>query len=152
MKSIKEKIIKAKGFEDLSDFLSSGDDAEAFAGIVKAIESRRERRPVYQLEDPDWLALNEQRKEREASAKSYSQTPTDATTEPDLQQPQETESALLRTPLASSASPNPDLLRAPLGPANDMRIPLPACVSGKDADTPTPTPQPLSREVSALRL
>ncbi|KAK7686542.1 hypothetical protein QCA50_010142 [Cerrena zonata] len=150
MKSIKEKIIKAKGFDDLSDLLTPGDDAEDFVQIVKSIDSRRDRRPVYQLEDPEWLILNEKRKEREASVRSQPQTQPDTISESDAQPSQELE--ILRTPLASSTSPNPALLLAPFGPANDMRIPLPACVSGKDADTPTPTPQPLSREVSALTL
>ena len=155
MKTIKETIIRAKNFDDLNEFLSPGDGAEDFTAIVKAIESRTDRRPVFQLEDPDWLALNEKRKEREASVASQPQPLSDAISEPDseqTQQSQQLESELLRTPLATATSPDPALLRAPLGPSNDMRIPLPACVSGKDADTPTPTPQPLSREVSELSL
>ena len=80
---MKETIIRAKNFDDLSEFLSPGDGAEDFTAIVKAIESRKDRRPVFQLEDPDWLALNEKRKEREASVASQPQPLSDAISEPD---------------------------------------------------------------------
>ncbi|CAL1693912.1 unnamed protein product [Somion occarium] len=152
MKTIKEKVIHAKGYDDMTDFISQWNGGEEFAEIVKVLEARVGRRPKHQLEDPDWLALNEKRKESEADAKANPrpQLPLAILSSDSLG----TEPELLKTPPTASISPNPALLRAPLAPANDMRIPIPACVSGKDADTPTPTP-PLGKttsEISTLHL
>ena len=52
-------------------------------------------------------------------------------------QDQEEEEAPLSTPPARQ-NPEPPDLNAPLGPANMLRMTIPAAVSGHDALTPTP--------------
>lgn len=46
--------------------------------------------------------------------------------------------ALLATPPGRRANPEPPGSRAPLGPANPLKIPIPAAISGQDLLTPTP--------------
>jgi len=57
----------------------------------------------------------------------------------DQEEEEEEEEALTSTPPARE-NPEPPDLNAPLGPANALRMAIPAAVSGHDAVTPTPTP------------
>jgi hypothetical protein len=92
---------------------------------VQAVESREGRRPFVEEDTPIIV--------KEGAlllAETYNENSQDHVT--------------LKTPIRDH-SPDPSLLRAPLGPANDARIHLPALVSGHDEPTPTPgTPAPLT--------
>ncbi|KAL6307795.1 hypothetical protein BKA93DRAFT_727023 [Sparassis latifolia] len=60
------------------------------------------------------------------------------------------EQTIEKTPLVGEVDPT--ILRAPLWPANELRIPLPAFVTGEDVPTPSPTPAPTAPRNSILFL
>jgi len=137
MKIYKEVINRGKSYDDISSLVDGTWNGEQeFAEIVKAIDSRVGRKPPH-------VHL--------ASSLTYL-PPTEGVTYPKPKPPkiepvqisssEDTETALeggLKTPPTSG--PDPALLHAPRSAANDLRIPIPAVISGSDAATPTPLPQ-----------
>jgi len=116
--AFKSHLSKAKSFEDVDDIVGGAwTGEEEFAEIVRAIEARPSRN-----RNTDLLV---------AIATPRAVTDTDTPVVEGT-----------HTPL--DARPNPELedpLRAPLGPANERRMYIPAGVSGHDELTPTPTPR-----------
>ncbi|KIP11107.1 hypothetical protein PHLGIDRAFT_100023 [Phlebiopsis gigantea 11061_1 CR5-6] len=112
--TFKEGIVKGKGYDDVAALVGAWTGEQDFAEIVRAIDARNGRTPPVDA-DP-------------AEAASPLSLPSEASQE----------GAELKTPV-TNRSPDAALLRAPLGPANDARMPVPALIAGKDVPTPTPS-------------
>lgn len=129
-------IAKAKNYDEAAPFVENEwTGEEEFAAIVRAIESRDGRSPRrIELEDPAAVqpapVVETVSADSEAENKSKVETGVDAP---------------MKTPQCSH-TPDPDLLRAPLGPANEAHIHVPAFVAGRDVPTPTPIPTATAAE------
>lgn len=119
--------MSAKTYEDLDELVGPWTGEKEFQEIVEAIEMRDGRRPVFA-----------------ESALSVSAE----TSLPENAHEQEAYEAI-KTPI-HNLSPDPAILRAPLGPANTARMYIPALISGHDEPTPTPTPAEMHSPAPAL--
>ncbi|GJE89711.1 tRNA-dihydrouridine synthase family protein [Phanerochaete sordida] len=146
--AMKNAITHAKRYEDLDALVGPWTGAHEFAQIVQAIEARAgDRQPKVDDDAPtdpapapstaveaaaaaDALAKAAEQENSPAASDGESATLSTASSQP----------AELKTPVQSH-SPDPALLRAPLVPANESRLPVPAMVAGEDVPTPTPTQQ-----------
>ncbi|EKM61686.1 uncharacterized protein PHACADRAFT_248448 [Phanerochaete carnosa HHB-10118-sp] len=148
--AMKNAIAQAKSYDDLEKLVSPWTGEREFEEIVSAIEARdRDRQP--KIED-DAPALSEATSSCTAAAAAVAAETAKATERENSPAASEgAESATLstvssqdlstvKTPVQSH-SPDLSLLRAPLVPANELRIPVPAAVSGEDVPTPTPSQQ-----------
>lgn len=133
-------VIKAKDYDEASAIVDNQWTGEQeLAEIVRAIESRDGRTPVFaEMEQPSIT---------EPVVVSSAPPSVDSEVENRAEGLLEAEEPV-KTPQCSH-SPDPALLRAPLAPANESRMPLPAFVSGRDAPTPTPIPAPIPPPISA---
>ena len=133
-------IAKAKGYDDIASIVDNQwTGEEEFAAIVRAIEARDGRCPR-QIEPEAILPV-------EATAPTET-SPTASDTENQVEGTIEPE-AILKTPQLPQ-TPDLNILRAPLGPANEARRHVPAFVTGQDVPTPTPVPTaPAAEAVSS---
>ncbi|KIO06985.1 hypothetical protein M404DRAFT_137681 [Pisolithus tinctorius Marx 270] len=119
---LKARIIKSKGFDELTDLIGNSSGEADFVEIADIIRSRRPR-PL--LVDS----------EAEKTLQSVSPATEEGGSSDD-------DGPFVATP-PDRPNPEPPTSRAPLGPSSDTRIPLPAIITGSDMLTPTPTPKPL---------
>lgn len=138
LKGIRAAIQKAKGYDDMEQYIGNGTGEEEFREIVAAIEKRDGQRVKVQVvhHDPA-AAASTQAKTSEAKSEDASRSPQAG------QSPSSTPSTAdskdgLHTPPTGTFDPS--VMNAPLVPANEMRMPLPAMVTG-ELPTPTPTPR-----------
>lgn len=145
--AMKNAITQAKSYEDLEELVGPWTGEQEFEEIVRAIEARDgDRQPKV---GDDAHALSEATPSTAAAVAAEITKATERENSPTASEG--AESATLstvssqdlcvpKTPVRSH-SPDPSLLRAPLAPANELRIPVPAAVSGEDVLTPTPSQQ-----------
>ncbi|KAI0347867.1 FMN-linked oxidoreductase [Trametopsis cervina] len=125
--AIRKRIVSAKTYEDLDELVGPWTGEKEFQEILEAIEMRDGRRPVFA---ENALSLSAETSLLENAHE------------------QETSEAI-KTPI-HNLSPDPAILRAPLGPANTARMYIPALISGHDEPTPTPTPAEMHSPAPAL--
>ncbi|THH31023.1 hypothetical protein EUX98_g3157 [Antrodiella citrinella] len=131
------KLSKCKDYASVADIVGEWTGEHEFAEIVKAIEARRGRRPPHQLLLPHVAAVAQTpeyetaAKEIQEAAKTTAEKEKEASASPTVYD--------YKTPPTSQGPPDSALLRAPLSAVNDMRMPIPALISGMDDGTPTPT-------------
>ncbi|KAI6120866.1 hypothetical protein EDD16DRAFT_1705365 [Pisolithus croceorrhizus] len=118
---LKARIIKAKGFDELTDLVGSWSGEADFAEIADIIGSRRPRPLLVDSEPEEAL-------QRTSPASGQGDSTDDG---PPIATPPD------------RPNPEPPTSRAPLGPSWDVRIPQPAIITGSDMLTPTPTPKPI---------
>ncbi|TCD67889.1 hypothetical protein EIP91_011823 [Steccherinum ochraceum] len=163
-KEITARLSTSKGYDSVEDMVGSWTGEEDFAEIVSAIEARRGRRPPHQLlldSQPQPQPPQPQSQPAATAEEDEATGPAPEASENDEKENSSSNSAASDSPSAHSHShysafktpptsttgpPDSALLRAPLSAVNDMRVPIPAFISGKEDGTPTPTPGP--REVS----
>ncbi|THG95663.1 hypothetical protein EW026_g6030 [Hermanssonia centrifuga] len=125
--AIHQELAKAKGYDDVALLAGQWVGEQDFAEIVQAIESREGRRPII--------------------VEAFRPPNLTASTPSVVVEAEKVENAMVdgsdvddtvKTP-QNSHSPDPSVLCAPLGPANELRVPIPAFISGQDAPTPTPS-------------
>lgn len=110
--AFKSQLSRAKSFDDADQIVGGvWTGEEEFAKIVRAIEARPSR-------NRDTAVLGEPTALLDVAGEG-TRTPVDARPNPQMEDP----------------------LLAPLGPANERRIYIPAGVSGHDELTPTPAPR-----------
>lgn len=131
-------IAKAKGYEELSSVVNEWTGEEEFAAIVKAIESRNGRIPTLSTLNAPLSVDSGLAASTITSASPGADSDAENTFDGTIKI-EET----VKTPVCSH-SPDPTILRAPLMPSNESRMPIPAFVSGQDVPTPTPIPVPSS--------
>ncbi|KAI5991349.1 hypothetical protein EDC04DRAFT_2587498 [Pisolithus marmoratus] len=117
---LKTRIIKAKGFDELTDLVGSWSGESDFAEIADIIRSRRPRPLLVDSEPEETL-------QKPISGEGLSS---------------DDDGPPIATP-PDRPNPEPPTSRAPLGPSWDVRMPQPAIITGSDMLTPTPTPKPL---------
>lgn len=152
--AMKNAITHAKGYDDLDELVGPWTGEQVFAEIVEAIEARNgDRQPKIDETAPAST-------DSSVAATAATDAATVAATESAQVAEQENSPAVsegaesatlstassqdvqdLKTPVQSH-SPDPALLRAPLAPANESRMPVPSLVSGEDVPTPTPSQLP----------
>jgi len=109
-KALREAVIRAKGYDDLDSLLEPWTGGDEFAAIKAAIEARATAPPIL--------------------------LPADEATSPP-RPGEETETTT--TPPGWRGNPDPAVIHgAPLLPANEHRVTIPAGVSKEDPGTPTP--------------
>lgn len=159
---LRKAISEGKGYEDVDALVAPWTGAEEFDAIVRAIEARDGRRdPVLDLDEPApapavaaaapakaeaeaaspsvTIATESAEQDAEGAAAAREQSQASASqSSVTLSQASSLDMEAFKTPV-TGGSPDPALLRAPLGPANEARMPVPALVSGKDVPTPTPS-------------
>ncbi|KAL4070451.1 hypothetical protein J3A83DRAFT_4094292 [Scleroderma citrinum] len=119
---LKSRIIKAKGYDEVTDLVGSWTGEADLAEIVNSIHSRRPR-PLLAEPPPD------------------PETPLGQfTTLAPVEDGSSGEDPPLATPL-DRLNPEPPTSYAPLGPSTGARMPQPAIITGSDMLTPTPTPK-----------
>ncbi|TFK56359.1 FMN-linked oxidoreductase [Heliocybe sulcata] len=122
-KAIHDAIAQAKSYDDAERLHLIGPEGwngdEVFAEIVRIIEGRQSGASTPSLLE-DIPAASEE-----------------ATTTEDVAETAEEDMNLLWTP-QNTQNPEPPSLAAPLGVANELRVTIPAAISGVDAPTPTP--------------
>jgi len=123
-KALREAVIKAKGYSDLDALVEPWTGSDEFAAIKAAIDARAIAPPVL--------------------------LPADLNTPP----PEEATEAKI-TPQGWRGNPDPAAVHdAPLLPANENRIMIPAGVSKQDPGTPTPLalsgPVPVSKALPVM--
>ncbi|PCH34386.1 FMN-linked oxidoreductase [Wolfiporia cocos MD-104 SS10] len=120
-----EAIMHAKGYDDIASRVKPWTGEEEFKAIVATIESRHGRIAP--------LKLPEQESESAIASKALT---------PEVQKNGEAgiekQDELVTPP---TGEPDPAVMNAPLGPANEACVPMPAMLTG---DLPTPTPAPVS--------
>ncbi|KAF7792504.1 hypothetical protein EIP86_003545 [Pleurotus ostreatoroseus] len=133
-------IAKAKGYDDIASIVDGQwTGEEEFAAIVQAIEARDGRCPR-RVEPEATLQAEATAPAETGSTSSDTENQAEGTVEPE---------AILKTPQLPQ-TPDPNILRAPLGPANEARRYVPAFVAGQDVPTPTPVPTtPAAEAVSS---
>ena len=167
-KRLREMLSRAKSYEDLDGFVEgiwNGD--EEMKEITRAIEARRSkegggdsgngRKALMDLTKlfaayvaqqpltpvigpsttPPTVEVTDHSTPRDTSLERGDATPPSSQTE--CTTGAEVEEAPLSTP-PNSITPDLDVLRTPRLPLNELRMPIPAGVSGRDALTPSPTP------------
>lgn len=120
---LKCRIIKAKGYDELTELVGSWTGDADLAEIVKSIHSRRSR-PL--LVDPPETPLSQ------LSPSAYNAEDYSSEEDPPLATPPD------------RPNPEPPTSCAPLGPSTAARMPQPALITGSDKLTPTPTPRHVS--------
>jgi tRNA-dihydrouridine synthase 2 len=118
---MREAVIKAKGYADLDALVESWTGSDEFAAIKAALDTRRSAPPVLLPAD-------------------------ESTPPPPPVPPSEGEETTSTTATTMTTTPpewrgNPDpavVYDAPLLPANEHRVMIPAGVSKQDPGTPTP--------------
>ncbi|KAJ3489773.1 hypothetical protein NLI96_g1908 [Meripilus lineatus] len=141
MKGLRDVIVHAKGYDDLNDLITIWNGEEEFAEIVSAIQCRQGRKPFFAaLPIPESEIKDERENEKRNAGGASGGDGAEEQVQEILQDPT-VPPEVLRTPPIHSGPPDSALLNAPLL-ANEMRMPIPAFVSGRDAPTPTPTPHP----------
>lgn len=137
LKGIRAAIQKAKGYDDMEQYIGKGTGEEEFREIVAAIEKRGGQRAKVQVvhHDPA-TAASTQAQTCDTKPEDASQTQADRTLTSTLSATDSKDG--LHTPPTGTVDPS--VMNAPLVPANEMRMPLPAMVTGK-LPTPTPTPR-----------
>lgn len=110
----------AKSYDDMDAVVAPWTGEEEFKAIADAIEKRRGRLGKEHL--------------LPAAATNVAQQ--DDTLRGDDMPSNESQEELKTPP---TGTPDPSVMLAPLAPANELRMPIPAMVSG-DLPTPTPTP------------
>ena len=155
--AIKAAIAKAKGYDDLEAVVGPWTGEAEFEAIARALEERDGRTPkMEESEKTDEGKGKEKEKEEKEKEKEKEKedvpvrpaspsatvasesAESEPTTTTGSQVSAQDFLADLRTPV-KSRSPDLTLLRAPLVPSNELRMPVPALVSGKDLPTPTPS-------------
>ena len=137
LKGIRAEIQKAKGHDDMEQYIGKGTGEEEFREIVAAIEKRGGQRAKVQVvhHDPATAASTQAQtgdtKPQDASRPQADRTPTSTLSASDSKDG-------LHTPPTGTIDPS--VMNAPLAPTNEMRMPLPAMVTG-ELPTPTPTPR-----------
>lgn len=121
--------MKAKNYNDVESLVGTWTGEQEFEAIVQAIESLNGRTPMVEDDPP-----------AEASSPSVTVTSEPVENDSAIEQSQISTQDLseLKTPV-KSRSPDLSLLRAPLGPSSELRMHIPALISGKDLPTPTPS-------------
>ncbi|KAH7886273.1 hypothetical protein F5I97DRAFT_1808645 [Phlebopus sp. FC_14] len=113
----KERIVRAKGFDDLTDLVGSWTGEHDFSEIVNTIQSRWPRPLIEEVTDPHGAGLEAYVEDQSSEEDSPLSTPPDR------------------------PNPEPPSSCAPLAPSSAGRMPLPAILTGSDMITPTPTPK-----------
>ena len=145
---MKQAIAQAKGYDDIEKRVGPWTGEQEFAQIVEAIEARNgERQPKVEDDEPaasemtattvnvpETATVEAAKDAEQENSPAVSDTAESAT----LSTVSSQDMYDLKTPVRCH-SPDPALLRAPLGPANESRMPVPALVSGEDIPTPTPS-------------
>jgi len=121
--ALRKRIVSARNYDDLEDLVGPWIGEAEFQEITHTVQSRDGRRPRMD-EDPLSPSVETTVSSIESNSSQNSQ---------DQKIPE-----VFKTPV-HSMSPDPMLLRAPLAPANDARIYIPALVAGREEPTPTPT-------------
>ncbi|KZT02205.1 FMN-linked oxidoreductase [Laetiporus sulphureus 93-53] len=125
LKAIRDAIQHAKCYEDMDAHAVPWTGEEEFQEIVNVLESRR--RPYAPLLLPPTNSTTETfETQSQQDEMQISQNTTPVEVDDDLKTP----------PIGT---PDPSVLRAPLMPANELRMPMPAFITG-ELTTPTPTP------------
>ncbi|THH13675.1 hypothetical protein EW146_g6566 [Bondarzewia mesenterica] len=126
-KTLRDALVKSKGYADLDATIGSWNGEEEYAEIVKAIEARAQNSPI----------LLPAETEPRADVDNVTPSPSGETASQDP-------SAFI-TPPEWRGNPEPAVVHgAPLAPSNEKRTAVPASVSGRDETTPTPLPVPKS--------
>ena len=135
-------IAKSKCYDDVASVVGNDWSGEAeFEEIVRAIESRDGRIPRLSTTEASTTESAVATILPTESASSGS----DVENQPDLA----ADRAEVKTP-PTSRTPDSTLLRAPLVPANEALMPVPAFVLGRDVQTPTPMPLSTTTSVSEI--
>jgi len=119
---LKSRIIKAKGYDEVTELVGSWTGDADLGEIVNSVHSRRPR-PL--LVDPP------------SDPETLSQWA------PNWEDCSSEEDPPLATP-PDRPNPEPPTSCAPLGPSTAARMPQPALITGSDLLTPTPTPRHVS--------
>ncbi|CCL98544.1 uncharacterized protein FIBRA_00544 [Fibroporia radiculosa] len=127
LKGMRDAIMHAKSYDDMEPRVAPWTGEEEFKKIVEAIEARDGRRGRVQV-----LTLTDAAESAQLSA---SETQSDAS-QTSTQSSTGDAAGLVTPPIGK---PDPSVMNAPLAPANEARMPLPAMLTG-DLSTPTPTP------------
>ena len=135
-KEITANIARSKDYESVADIVGSWTGEEEFAKIVEAIEARRNRRPPHQL----FSNVSSVSVEELASPSTAVTSEVSEKENLEEEDPESPHAYSYKTPPTSRGPPESALLRAPLSAVNDLRVPIPAFISGRDDGTPTPTP------------
>ncbi|KAH9926510.1 uncharacterized protein B0H18DRAFT_954777 [Fomitopsis serialis] len=147
LKNLRAAIQKAKDFEGMEDVIGTGSGEAEFREIVEAIEKRGGRRVKVQVLNRGADATRDSAASAPAETENVAtEGPTSGISEKAPQTehvPRSTADANdsrddLHTPPTGTADPS--VMNAPLAPANEMRMPLPAMITG-ELPTPTPTPR-----------
>ncbi|KAI0964534.1 hypothetical protein AcW1_001332 [Taiwanofungus camphoratus] len=129
MKELRETIVKAKGYDDMEKHVAPWTGEQEWSEIVSAMEKRGGRRaPVQVLGES--IVTTQQQSAASAAEDGKENDETSSRT-PEYREE-------LKTP--PCGPPDPAVQRAPLAPANELRMPLPAIITG-ELPTPTPTPR-----------
>ncbi|KAF8256780.1 hypothetical protein EI94DRAFT_1774852 [Lactarius quietus] len=121
-KALRSAVIKAKSYADLDALVKDWTGSDEFAAIKAAIDARATAAPIlHPATDDDTIS----------SPPSASQLP-----------PRSCE-GIVGTPTGWRGNPDPAVVHdAPLLPANERRIPVPAGILKRDPGTPTPLALP----------
>ena len=138
LKGIRAAIQKAKGYDDMERYIGQGTGEEEFREIVATIEKRAGQRAKVQVVHHDPTAdvqtevqTDDAQSEDTSQSSQAQRTPTSTLSASDSKDG-------LHTPPTRNVDPS--VMNAPLAPANELRMPLPAMVTG-ELPTPTPTPR-----------
>ena len=135
-------IAKSKNYDDVESVIGNDwSGEEEFAEIVRAIESREGRIPR--------LSTTEASIPDSAAATTLITEPVSHGSDVENLVDAATRLAGVKTP-PTSRTPDSTLLRAPLVPANEALMPIPAFVIGRDVQTPTPIPLPTATSTAEI--
>ncbi|TFY63686.1 hypothetical protein EVJ58_g3109 [Rhodofomes roseus] len=141
LKDIRASIRGAKGYKDIEGYAGTGSGEEEFREIVQAIEQRGGRRVKVQVLNSTSTTGKTEAAATEAAPSMISdKVPKSARDEHALTSTSDGDESKdgLHTPPTGSVDPS--VMNAPLAPTNEMRMPLPAMITG-ELPTPTPTPR-----------
>lgn len=124
LKGLRDAIQKAKSYEDMDALVAPWTGEDEFKAIVDVIEKRDGRRGQALKLPPPVVSAKQKASSDVEIKRQEAEQPATPEQETNLQTP-------------PAASPDPSVLNAPLAPANKLRMPLPAMLTG---DLPTPTP------------
>lgn len=147
-REVTSRLAKSRDYDSVSDLVGPWSGEQEFAEIAKAIEARRDRRPPHQISYKQPQASGSSPAVPELVQKEETREKEEKENEPENAEyeSQDSQSPLgygsFTTPPTSRGPPDSALLRAPLSAKSDMRVPIPAFISGRDDETPTPTPPP----------
>ncbi|KZT73377.1 FMN-linked oxidoreductase [Daedalea quercina L-15889] len=153
LKNVRAAIQQAKCYEDMEQITGTGTGEDEFRGIVEAIQKRGGRRVKVQILNGDSGPMSSKGFSDSATTEATTtatDVPTTSAGPEDAPSTAQSECSSKLTPEADgtrdrlqtppTGPADPSLMNAPLAPANEMRMPLPAMITG-ELPTPTPTPR-----------